>query len=266
VDPIPGGKRYGGQPLGRAGGDPLRVRSRTPGSPMTATRRHLLADRRKAMGFSQERLAEKLAVDRSTVVRWEACETDPQPWVRPKLAAVLELSLDQLGELLTASPQSTSVLLSTAVAASDAPSELGAYQEEGSEGDDMNRRELLRLMTDLIGSGSTTSPTARVDLTMPSSMSTPRLTAICGASSRCPRRSATLIRLFVNSSVYLLMHFSVPTAKRYIVTSARSRRTFFSLPARSCSTATITWMRRTAIPWLPRHAKRGVPTICGRVH
>jgi transcriptional regulator with XRE-family HTH domain len=114
---------------------------------MTATRRHRLAERRKAMGFSQERLAEKLAVDRSTVVRWEADDTDPQPWVRPKLAAVLELSLDQLGELLTASPQSTSVPVSSAVAASDAPSELGADQEEGSEGDDMNRRELLRLMS-----------------------------------------------------------------------------------------------------------------------
>jgi transcriptional regulator with XRE-family HTH domain len=59
-----------------------------------------LAARRKAVGFSQEQLAERLNVASSTVARWESGETEPQPWLRPKLARVLQVSLDQLGMLL----------------------------------------------------------------------------------------------------------------------------------------------------------------------
>lgn len=54
-----------------------------------ASKRARLAQRRKAAGYSQEDLAERLGVERSTVVRWESAETEPQPWVRPKLAAAL---------------------------------------------------------------------------------------------------------------------------------------------------------------------------------
>ncbi|MFF0371947.1 helix-turn-helix transcriptional regulator [Micromonospora sp. NPDC005087] len=67
---------------------------------MAGKRRHRLAQRRKAIGLSQERLAEALGVDRSTVVRWERAETDPQPWHRPRLAAALELSIEELADLL----------------------------------------------------------------------------------------------------------------------------------------------------------------------
>jgi DNA-binding XRE family transcriptional regulator len=66
---------------------------------MTAKRR-ALADRHKAVGHTQEQLAALLGVERSTVVRWEAGETDPQPWCRPKLAEALAVSLDVLHELL----------------------------------------------------------------------------------------------------------------------------------------------------------------------
>lgn len=65
-------------------------------------KRHRFAVRRKAVGFSQEQLAERLRIDRSTVARWEAGETVPQPWIRPQLARALQLSLDQLEHLLTA--------------------------------------------------------------------------------------------------------------------------------------------------------------------
>ncbi|GLZ57770.1 helix-turn-helix transcriptional regulator [Micromonospora sp. NBRC 107095] len=65
-----------------------------------AGKRHRLAQRRKAIGLSQERLAEKLGVDRSTVVRWERAETDPQPWHRPRLAATLGVSVEELAALL----------------------------------------------------------------------------------------------------------------------------------------------------------------------
>lgn len=52
---------------------------------MAFKRRHF-AQRRKAVGYSQEQLAERLGVERSTVVRWERGETEPQPWLRPRIA------------------------------------------------------------------------------------------------------------------------------------------------------------------------------------
>lgn len=51
-----------------------------------AAKRHALADRRQTVGHTQESLAALLGVERSTVVRWEAGETEPLPWCRPKLA------------------------------------------------------------------------------------------------------------------------------------------------------------------------------------
>jgi transcriptional regulator with XRE-family HTH domain len=65
-----------------------------------AAKRVRLAQRRKAAGYSQEKLAERLGVERSTVVRWETAETEPQPWARPKLAAVLQVTGNELQELL----------------------------------------------------------------------------------------------------------------------------------------------------------------------
>jgi transcriptional regulator with XRE-family HTH domain len=58
------------------------------------------AARRKLVGFSQDQLAERLKVDRSTVARWDGGETDPQPWIRPRLARALQVSVDELDELL----------------------------------------------------------------------------------------------------------------------------------------------------------------------
>jgi transcriptional regulator with XRE-family HTH domain len=67
---------------------------------MVHGRRDLLADRRKAVGLSQGALAQRLGVERSTVVRWEAGKTAPAPWVRPPLAQALQVSDDQLDDLL----------------------------------------------------------------------------------------------------------------------------------------------------------------------
>jgi len=72
----------------------------TPDGVIVVRRRHRLADRRKAVGLSQERLAEVLGLDRSTIVRWERADTDPQPWIRPRLAQALKISVEELGALL----------------------------------------------------------------------------------------------------------------------------------------------------------------------
>ena len=67
-----------------------------------ATKRYRLAQRRKTLGFTQEGLAEQLGVDMTTVRRWETgvTETGLQPWLRPKLARCLQVSTEQLAELL----------------------------------------------------------------------------------------------------------------------------------------------------------------------
>ena len=67
-----------------------------------ALRRLRLAQRRKALGHSQEDLAALVDVDRSTVIRWERAETEPQPWLRRKLANHLRVTPEELSELLEA--------------------------------------------------------------------------------------------------------------------------------------------------------------------
>jgi tetratricopeptide (TPR) repeat protein/DNA-binding XRE family transcriptional regulator len=65
-----------------------------------AAKRGPLAQRRKAVGLTQEQLAERLGVERTTVVRWERGETRPLPWIWPKLARALKVSAERLEELL----------------------------------------------------------------------------------------------------------------------------------------------------------------------
>ena len=64
------------------------------------TRRDRLAQRRRAVGLTQRALASLLDVERSTVVRWERGETEPLPWLQPKLAKALQVTAERLGELL----------------------------------------------------------------------------------------------------------------------------------------------------------------------
>jgi transcriptional regulator with XRE-family HTH domain len=119
------------------------------GKYVTTSRRYGLAQRRKAMGFSQEQLAERLGVDRSTIVRWERGDTEPQPWARPKLAEALQVSVDQLVDLLEAVPRpnASTSMQPVVVAHSSQRGDRSADQEGTPEFNDMNRRELLRLMS-----------------------------------------------------------------------------------------------------------------------
>ncbi|WP_067825561.1 helix-turn-helix transcriptional regulator [Actinomadura kijaniata] len=58
-------------------------------------KRSRLAQQRRVAGHSQEQLAERLGVERSTVGRWDRAETDSLPYIRPRLAAELMVSLEE---------------------------------------------------------------------------------------------------------------------------------------------------------------------------
>ncbi len=66
----------------------------------SAAQRIRLVQYRKALGLTQERLAELLGIDRSTVARWERGATAPAPWLRPRLARALRVPTHQLTEML----------------------------------------------------------------------------------------------------------------------------------------------------------------------
>ena len=55
----------------------------------TVAKRQRLVQRRKALGLTQEAMAELVTVGRSTVVRWERGESEPLPSIRPRLARAL---------------------------------------------------------------------------------------------------------------------------------------------------------------------------------
>ena len=69
-------------------------------SPPKPTRRTGLVAARKAAGFTQEQLADRLGVERSTVYRWESGDTNPLPMLRPGLAKLLRVADDRLSALL----------------------------------------------------------------------------------------------------------------------------------------------------------------------
>ena len=65
-----------------------------------ALKRLRFVQRRKALGYTQEGLAGQLGCERTTVIRWERGETEPQPWLRPKLCQVLHVTAHELHVLL----------------------------------------------------------------------------------------------------------------------------------------------------------------------
>ncbi len=73
---------------------------RESGVELMPPRRQRLAERRQVVGLTQEGLAERLGVDRSTIVRWERGTSSPQPWIRPRLADALKVSAEGLVDLL----------------------------------------------------------------------------------------------------------------------------------------------------------------------
>lgn len=67
-------------------------------------------ERRKAAGYTQESFAEALHVDRTTIGRWERGDSDPLPYIRPKLARLLRVSPRELASLLEEGAESAIVI------------------------------------------------------------------------------------------------------------------------------------------------------------
>jgi DNA-binding XRE family transcriptional regulator len=63
-------------------------------------RRKAFGARRRALGLSQQDVAEAVGVHRSTIVRYEQGASEPRPWYRPMLAETLQVSLNQLAVLI----------------------------------------------------------------------------------------------------------------------------------------------------------------------
>ena len=70
-----------------------------------ASARPRLAQRRKTLGYTQESLATALGIERTTVVRWERGETQPQAWQWPRLATILRITDSALQEMFAQDPQ-----------------------------------------------------------------------------------------------------------------------------------------------------------------
>ncbi|MFE9852523.1 helix-turn-helix transcriptional regulator [Streptomyces sp. NPDC005576] len=96
-----------------------------------------LAERRRALGYSQEKLAELLGVDRTTVGRWESGRVAPQPPQRRPLATALAVGLHELDALLA--PSRT--------ADAEAPGRQSCAPPSAGDPDEMIRREFLRILT-----------------------------------------------------------------------------------------------------------------------
>lgn len=96
-----------------------------------------LAGRRRALGYSQEKSAELLGVDRTTVGRWESGRVEPQPPQRRRLATALGLSLHKLDTLFE-EPRG---------AGTDAPGQQSSDNPSAGDLDEMIRREFLRILT-----------------------------------------------------------------------------------------------------------------------
>ena len=161
---------------------------------MTA-RRDRLARRRKSLGFSQERLAVTLGVDRTTVGRWERGETDPHPYIRARLSGALQVTSAELDTLITGGPDHGNLPPAPHTTSASTADPMG-------EPDDMHRRELLRLLSvatvtvALPGEASTTSGGGWRRRT---STSTRCLMPTCGRCSASPGPSAWSTRWSVTS-------------------------------------------------------------------
>ncbi|HSK98222.1 MAG TPA: helix-turn-helix transcriptional regulator, partial [Euzebyales bacterium] len=101
-------------------------------------------------GYTQDSLAEHVDVALSSVKRWEGGRTTPQPPLRRRLANALDITLDELEELLThddaATPpaRSTSPRANGGVAMSDVSRSTAPGAHDEAETAEVHRAFLAR--------------------------------------------------------------------------------------------------------------------------
>lgn len=140
-----------------------------------ALRRLRLAQRRKALGHSQDDLAALVGVDRSTVIRWERAETDPQPGLRRGLARHLRVTPDELTDLLEAvsdvptRDDGYTLLSSVPLDFSLRPERTVQVIEGFSAHDLVSRRQILERLS-ILSSAALLSPIRKWIATTPPSM------------------------------------------------------------------------------------------------
>lgn len=83
-----------------------------------------LATARAAAGYTQESLAVALKVERTTIGRWERGVQSPQPWQRHALASALQVSLDELDQLLRRTARRSSATTDPTMALPPGPTDL----------------------------------------------------------------------------------------------------------------------------------------------
>ncbi len=141
-----------------------------------APRRQRLSQRRKAVGLTQESLAQRLGVDRSTVVRWEAGDTEPLPSIRPEVARALQVSTDQLAELLSESENAGTTRALSADAEVTTPMLLPKVQSEvwldRAEFEDLIRPQAAEAVEPLRAARGSTLSGLQADITLPASVKT----------------------------------------------------------------------------------------------
>lgn len=126
-------------------------------------RRVSLAQARRVAGLTQEDVAHRVGVDRSTVGRWEAGATVPQPWARRKLADLVGMALPDLDDLLGPACATAAGEPDTADDEVDAL-EL-ARRASASDVGDATLVQLELAVDDLASSYATTDPAALLDRT-----------------------------------------------------------------------------------------------------
>jgi transcriptional regulator with XRE-family HTH domain len=163
-------------------------------------KRRRLADRRKAVGLSQERLAEAVGVETSTVARWERGETNPLPVYRPRLAETLNVPVEEVAELLAQADEpvaagpptpATTLQVQHPVVGSgyerlEGPDTVTAYKEP-----DTKRRDALKLATALVVPPQITG-TGLLDVGPPLHGASPRPTGSPWAAAATVLRSPTM--------------------------------------------------------------------------
>jgi transcriptional regulator with XRE-family HTH domain len=94
-------------------------------------RRERLISARKASGKSQERVAELVGVDRTTVGTWERGEYTPRPDQRVAYADAIGVSLDELHAMLSSAPPATGEIpdwLMSYLVSEQSASEMSAHE------------------------------------------------------------------------------------------------------------------------------------------